>query len=319
MTPGLERVRAVVVSWNSGGLVGRAAASVPAPARVVVVDNASADGSADEAASAGAVVLRLPGNAGFGPACNLGAGDVDGLPPAEAILFLNPDAALVDGKAMLGLLLGALDSDPALGAVAPALEGDGQGPFQLRRLPTLGSLAREAFLVNRLFPGNRGFLRERYLDRDRSVPFDVEQPAAAALLVRRDVFEKVGGFDPAFAPAWFEDVDLCAKILESGYRIRFVPAARASHVGGTTMRALPYDDYLPLYTRNLLLYLRRHAGPATRAGARVVLGLGALLRLALLPLVRGDHARPEAARAYARVLRGLLGLGFASSLLPRRA
>ena len=178
---------------------------------------------------------------------------------------------------------------------------------------------RQLFFVNRLFPGNRGFLRERYLDRDRSVPFDVEQPAAAALLVRRDVFEKVGGFDPVFAPAWFEDVDLCAKILESGYRIRFVPAARASHVGGTTMRALPYDDYLPLYTRNLLLYLRRRAGPATRAGARAVLFLGALLRLALLPLVRGDHARPEAARAYARVLRGLLGLGFASALLPRRA
>lgn len=319
MTARLARVRAVVVSWNSEGLVGRAAASVPAPARVVVVDNASSDGSADEAARAGAVVLRLPGNAGFGPACNLGAGNVEGLPPADALLFLNPDAALVEGGRALATLLAELDADRGVGAVAPALEGDGQEPFQLRRLPTLGSLAREAFLVNRLFPRNRAFLRERYLDRDRSVPFDVEQPAAAALLVRRDVFEKAGGFDPAFAPAWFEDVDLCARILESGYRIRFVPAARASHVGGTTMHALPYDDYLPLYTRNLLLYLRRHAGPATRAGARTVLFLGALLRLALLPLVRGDHARPEAARAYARVLRGLLGLGFSSALLPGRA
>ena len=138
--------------------------------------------------------------------------------------------------------------------------------------------------MNRLFPRNRGFLRERYLDRDRSVPFDVEQPAAAALLVRASVFAEVGGFDPAFAPAWFEDVDLCAKILESGYRIRFVPAARASHVGGTTMRALPYDDYLPLYTRNLLRYLapargargprrsprrpRRRGAPAPRAPSR---------------------------------------------------
>jgi GT2 family glycosyltransferase len=315
----LSRVRAVVVSWNSAGHVGRAASSVPPPARVVVVDNASTDGSASEAERAGATVLRLDANTGFGPGCNRGAGEVDGLPPAEALLFLNPDAALVDGEAALGALLAALDSDPRVGAVAPALEGDGQEPFQLRRLPTLFSLAREALLVNRLLPRNRGFLRERYLDRDRSVPFDVEQPAAAALLVRRDVFEKVGGFDPAFAPAWFEDVDLCAKILESGYRIRFVPAARASHVGGTTMRALPYDDYLPLYTRNLLLYLRRHAGPAARAGARLVLLAGALLRLSLLPFVRGDHARPEAARAYLRVLRGLLGGGFESALLPQEA
>ena len=56
-----------------------------------------------------------------------------------------------------------------------------------------------------------------------------------------------------------------------------------------------------------------------RAGARVVLAAGALLRLALLPVARGDHARPEAARAYLRVLKGLLGLGFTSALLPERA
>ncbi|MBK6405326.1 MAG: glycosyltransferase [Holophagales bacterium] len=311
-------VRTVVVSWNSEGIVGRAASSVPAPARVVVVDNASTDASASEAERAGAVVVRLAGNIGFGPACNLGAGEVDGLPPPEALLFLNPDAALLDGPASLAALLAELDADPRVAAAAPALEGDGQEAFQLRRLPSLGSLAREAFLVNRLFPRNRGFLRERYLDRDRRAPFDVEQPAAAALLVRASVFAQVGGFDPAFAPAWFEDVDLCAKILESGYRIRFVPAARASHVGGTTMRALPYDDYLPLYTRNLLRYLRRHAGLPARAGARVVLAAGALLRLALLPVVRGDHARPEAARAYLRVLKGLFGFGFRSALLPEK-
>lgn len=312
-------VRAVVVSWNSEGLVGRAAASVPIPARVVVVDNASTDASASEAERAGAVVVRLARNRGFGPACNLGAGEVDGLPPAEALLFLNPDAALLDGPAALAALLAELDADPGVAATAPALEGDGQEAFQLRRLPSLGALAREALLVNRLFPGNRWFLRERYLDRDRRTPFDVEQPAAAALLVRASVFAQVGGFDPAFAPAWFEDVDLCAKILESGYRIRFVPAARASHVGGTTMRALPYDDYLPLYTRNLLRYLRRHAGLPSRAAARIVLAAGAILRLALLPVFRGDHARPEAARAYLRVLKGLAGFGFRSALLPERA
>ena len=316
MSAGLARVRAVVVSWNSEGLVGRAVASVPIPARAVVVDNPASAGSAAEAERAGAVVVRLPRNAGFGPACNRGAGEVEGLPAAEAILFLNPDAALVDGEASLQALLAELEADPRVGAVAPALEGDGQEPFQLRRLPTPSSLAREAFLVNRLFPRNRGFLRERYLDRDRRVPFDVEQPAAAALLVRREVFERVGGFDPAFAPAWFEDVDLCAKILESGYRIRFAPSARASHVGGTTMRALPYDDYLPLYTRNLLRYLHRHAGLPARGAARATLLAGALLRLALLPVARGDHARPEAARAYLRVLKGLLGLGFTSALLP---
>jgi GT2 family glycosyltransferase len=232
------------------------------------------------------------------------------------ILFLNPDAALVDGAACLEALLSELDRDPSVAAVVPALTGDGQEQFQLRKLPTLRSLSREAFLLNRLLPDNDGFLSERYLDRPREVPFDVEQPAAAALLVRRDVFSTLRGFDPRFSPAWFEDVDLCARIWKSGRRIRYVPAARATHVGGTTMNALAYRDYLPLYTRNLFRYLARHAGAGARLSARAVLLLGTILRLLLLPFVHGDHARPDAAAAYVRVLAGLLGLGWRSALLP---
>ena len=310
------RVAVVLVTWNSAAHVEDAVCSVPEGIPVVVVDNASGDGSAGVARRAGAHVIEAGANLGFGPACNLG---VEASAPSETVLFLNPDAALVDGAACLADLLAELDRDPSVAAVAPALSGDGQERFQLRKLPTLGSLAREAFLVNRLFPENGGFRAERYLDRARDVPFDVEQPAGAALLVRREVFEVLGGFDPEFAPAWFEDVDLCARILESGRRLRYVPSARATHVGGTTMNALPYGDYLPLYTRNLLRYLGKHADAPTRLGARSVLLLGALLRLLLLPVVRGEHARPDAAAAYVRVLRGLVGLGWRSALLPTRA
>lgn len=308
-------VAAVIVTWNSAAHVGEAVRSVPEGVPVVVVDNASGDGSPEEARKAGARVIEAGANLGFGPACNLGA---EASAPSGAILFLNPDATLVAGASALAALLAALDSDPAVAAVAPALTGDGQEAFHLRKLPTLGSLARETLLVNRLFPGNSGFRAERYLDRPRDVPFDVEQPAGAALLVRRDVFESLRGFDPAFTPAWFEDVDLCARIWKSGRRIRYVPSAVATHVGGTTMNALPYRDFLPLYTRNLLRYLEKHAGPATRLPARVLLVLGTLLRLLLLPFVRGDHARPDAAAAYVRVLAGLLGFGWTSSLLPPR-
>jgi GT2 family glycosyltransferase len=310
------RVAVVLVTWNSTAHVGDAVRSVPEGVPVVVVDNASGDGSAEVARRAGARVVEAGANLGFGPACNLGA---EASASSETILFLNPDAALVDGPSCLAALLAELDRDPSVAAVAPALSGDGQERFQLRKLPTLGSLAREAFLVNRIFPENPGFRAERYLDRARDLPFDVEQPAGAALLIRRGVFEGLRGFDPAFAPAWFEDVDLCARILESGRRLRYVPSARATHVGGTTMNALPYRDYLPLYTRNLFRYLGRHTDAPTRIGARIVLVLGALLRLVLLPVVRGDHARPDAAAAYLRVLGGLAGLGWRSALLPSRA
>ncbi len=312
MTP--SKVLVVIVSWNSAAHLGAAVTSIPPGTPVVVVDNASGDGSADVAERAGARVLRQATNLGFGPACNLGAAAAD--EGSFAVLFLNPDAALVDGPAALTALVDELERDASLGAVAPALVGDGQEAFQLRRLPTLFSLAREAFLLNRLFPRNGGLRRERYLDRRRDEPFDVEQPAAAALLVKRSVLRQVGGFDPAFVPAWFEDVDLCARILAAGHRIRYVPAARATHVGGTTMRALPYRDFLPLYTRNLFRYLSRAFGGPARGSARLVVGAGALLRLALLPLVRGDHGRADAAAAYLRVLRGLLGLGWVTALAP---
>ncbi len=306
-------VAVVIVSWLSASHVGDAVRSVPPGVKVVVVDNGSTDGSGDVARSAGAVVIRNEKNAGFGPACNQGVA----VAGSRAVLFLNPDAALVDGRDCLARLLRELDADPSVGAVAPALTGDGQEEFQLRKLPTFGSFTREAFLLNRLWRSNPWFRRERYLDRARSEPFDVEQPAAAALLVRRDVFEEIGGFDEAFLPAWFEDVDMAARLWKSGHRIRYVPSAHATHVGGTTMRSLAYKDYLPLYTRNACRYLERHAALPTRLAVRGVLVAGALLRLALLPAVKGDHARGDAAVAYLRVMAGLCGLGWRSALLPR--
>ena len=310
------RVLVAIVSWNSAAHLAAAIRSVPHGVPVVVVDNASTDGSAGVARAAGARVVEAGRNLGFGPACNLAAKEGA---PSETILFLNPDAALVDGASALAALLEALDADPGVAAAAPRLEGAGQELFQLRRLPHAGSILREAFLFDRVFPSNRWLSRDRYLDRPRDEGFDVEQPAAAAFLVRRADFEAVDGFDPAFAPAWFEDVDLCAKLLERRHRIRYVPSAVATHVGGVAMDALAWSDFRPLYVRNERRYLARHASLPLRAVAWTAAFSGALLRLALIPFVGGDHPRAEVARAQIRVMRGLLGLGWRSALLPGAA
>ncbi|HKC24470.1 MAG TPA: glycosyltransferase family 2 protein, partial [Thermoanaerobaculia bacterium] len=206
------------------------------------------------------------------------------------------------------------DESPAVAAAAPRLVGEGQEAFQLRRLPTLAALVNEAFLVNRLWPKNRRFVSERYLDVPREAAFDVEQPAAAALLVRRAAFAEVSGFDPSFRPAWYEDVDLCARLMEAGWRLRYVPEARVRHTGGAAMRSLAYRDFLPLFTRNLFRYLRRHADLGVRLAARCAVFAGTLLRLALLSVTQGEHGRGDAAAAYARVLLGLAGLGWRTSL-----
>jgi hypothetical protein len=86
-----------------------------------------------------------------------------------------------------------------------------------------------------------------------------------------------------------------------------VPAARVAHLGGSSMRRLAYRDFVPLYTRNLLRYVGKHGDTLTRLLSRPVLAAGALLRLALLPLVTGDHPRGETAVAYVRTLRVLFG------------
>jgi N-acetylglucosaminyl-diphospho-decaprenol L-rhamnosyltransferase len=312
----VPRVLVAIVSWNSAAHLAASLKSVPQGVPVVVVDNASVDGSPELARAAGVRVVEPGSNLGFGPACNLAAREGA---PSETIFFLNPDAALVDGDATLKALLAELDSDPRVAAAAPRLEGSGQEEFQLRRLPRLGAILRESLLVDRLLPSNAAFRRDRYLDRPRDAPFDVEQPAAAALLVRRAAFEAAGGFDAAFGPAWFEDVDLCAKLLERGGRIRYVPSAKATHVGGVSMDAMPWRDFRPLYVRNQLRYLARHAAPPVRAAAWAATFVGAAMRLALAPFIRADHSRSDVAAAQIRVLRGLLGLGWRSALLPEPA
>ena len=91
----VPRVLVAIVSWNSAAHVADAVASVPAGVPVVVVDNASSDGSAEIARTAGARVIEAGTNLGFGPACNRAAREGA---PSETVLFLNPDAALVDGR-----------------------------------------------------------------------------------------------------------------------------------------------------------------------------------------------------------------------------
>ena len=183
-----------------------------------------------------------------------------------------------------------------------------QATFQLRRLPTLSADARELLLIDHLAPNNPGRRSARYADADRNVPFSVEQAAAAALSVRRDAFRRVGGFDEAFVPAWYEDVDLCQRLGREG-TIRYLPEARFRHRGGESASRLGYDRFLPILYRNALRYRRRRYGFPARVSYRALLAAGMLLRLVLLPLRPAvPRSRGEAARAYLRVLRLALGL-----------
>ncbi len=328
----------IVVSWNDAedlrtciASLAEARARIPAQGprvSLVVVNNGGGIGDPEILALwPDATVLVNEANRGLGPAANQAADIASG----DALLFVNPDTR-AEGDPFSELARG-FDAHPEAAALAPRLldwedpaakskienrklkirrlsppDREDQFTFQLRRLPGLASDARNLLLVDHLAPNNRGRRRHRYADLDRASPFEVEQAAAAALAVRHGVFLRVGGFDARFVPAWFEDVDLCARLSAQG-KTFYWPSARFRHRGGVSSETLGYACFLPIYYRNALLYRSLHYGLAGRLLYRPLLIAGMLLRLAALPF-RPAVPRPrhEAARAYIATLAVALGI-----------
>jgi GT2 family glycosyltransferase len=339
--PAVEDFAAIVVSWNDAedlyaavSSLAAARASIPAggpSVSLTVVVNGPTRVRPEEilARWPGATVVLNEENRGFGPAANQAAAHAS----AAALLFVNPDAR-AEGDVFTPLARGFRDHPEALALAPRMLDSAGEGKdggrpprlaapgredqftFQLRGLPTPASDARELLLVDHLLPNNPGRRRYRYADRDRSRPFAVEQAAAAAFAVRADAFRTLRGFDERFRPAWFEDVDLCARLSPLG-KILYWPDARFRHRGGISAEQLGYATFLPVYYRNALRYRRLHYGPLARAAYRVLLPAGMLLRLAVLPFRRSDpRPKGESARAYGRVLLLALGLSSPESQIP---
>lgn len=318
----------VVVSWNSGADLAACVESLALARRrgdgveteLIVVDNHSDEdpGDAVRRLWPDARVAVLSENIGFGPAVNHAAAHARG----EILLLVNPDAR-AEGDAF-GAIARAFEEHGDWIAVAPRLvdvaddetsspgalsgwrggeEGrESQEAFQLRRLPTLRQALRELLLVDRAFPGNRGRARDRYLDRDRSAPFEVEQPAAAVLAIRTGAFSRAGGFDPRFAPAWWEDVDLCERLRGAG-KIVYYPEATFTHAGGASMKSLGYARFLPVYYRHAVLFWSEHRGAGAFA-FRLLVAAGMALRILLLPWRRGDpRPKRESLAAYLGALK----------------
>jgi N-acetylglucosaminyl-diphospho-decaprenol L-rhamnosyltransferase len=298
------RIAILIVNWNARDPLLRCLDSLASlPHRVIVVDNASEDGSAEAVAERfpQVILVRSATNLGFAGGVNRArreAGDA-----AEFLLLLNPDT--VAAPEAIDWLRSAFADGSAIGAVGGRLlypDGSPQAGFNIRRFPTLGSLAMDLLLIDQVWPGNPS--TRRYLARDldrgsHTPPMDVEQPAAACLMVRASAFDAIGGMDERFHPAWFEDVDFCRRLLAAGYRIRFEPRARFGHVGGVAMRTLGLGRFSSIWYANMERYVRRHHGVAGWLLLKGLLGAGMSARIAI-SLLRGS---PESARAYAAVLK----------------
>jgi len=219
------------------------------------------------------------------------------------LLLLNPDA-IAEPNAVQGLL-DCLASSGAAAVGGALFESDGSiaKGFVFRRLPTLRSLLCEVLLVNQVWPENPVNRRYRCLDSDYSLPQPVEQPAGACLAITRSAWDKLKGMDTAFYPVWFEDVDLCARLLGSGEKIWYCPAARFHHSGAHSVGALKFRQKQEFWYANMLRYARKHFARwkvlALREG--IVTGMGLRMLASLLGGKPEGVALGNAMRSYARV------------------
>jgi hypothetical protein len=283
----MSLVDVVVVSFNSRPSL-RACVEPLAGldgVRVIVVDNASTDGSLDALAALPVTTLRLDRNGGFAVGCNRGwrAGD------APFVLFLNPDARIDEGS--LRCLVRALDAAPAVGASAPKIvHADGSLDFSQRRFPRLRSTYAAAFFLHRLFP-RAGWADEVVRDQEAyAVERSPDWVSGACILVRRNALEELGGLDEGFF-LYCEDKDLCWRLRRAGYDVRYEPRAVCVHEGGVSGSR---SALLPVLAASRLQFARKHGGRAVALLERIGVGLYALLRVLLSRgglAARAGHAR----------------------------
>lgn len=279
----------IVVTYNSAGVIDACLdAALASGAEVIVVDNASPDGTAERVRRrSGVRLIANATNRGFAAAVNQGVAATE----QPFLLLLNPDAILEEG---LDLLVKAAQEAGAGASTGQLLDMDGrfQGGFAVRRLCTPASLVFESLGINRLWPGNQVNRRFRCQDFDGTKMGYVEQPPGAFLLFSRVVFTQLGGFDERFYPLWFEDVDFCKRLKDKGLLIVYEPRAKARHQGGHSVHQLPWEGKVLYWYGSLLKYSAKHFSRLSHrmvalgvmGGAMTGLVVGILVRRSLEPL-----------------------------------
>jgi len=246
--------------------------SIPAAADaleydVIVVDNASSDGSPDMVAAEfpAARLIRNAENAGFARANNQGIVASSGC----HIVLLNADT-IMPARA-LTRLVDFMDAHPKVGACSPRLlrpDGTPQ-PYAFGSDPTLGYLLCRG-LCRLLF-------RRSLHDWAVAEPIAVDWVSGACLMVRREAIEQVGGLDEAIF-MYFEDNDWCLRMRRAGWQVCYAPQVEITHLGGQSVAQNPAAQ--AAYYRSLAYFYDKHYGSLARGVMRIALAAFRLVRSA---------------------------------------
>ena len=291
----------VIVNWNTGELLREclrslAEADAEPVRRVVVVDNASSDGSAEElsAQSYPLEIIRNAANRGFAAACNQGAREGE----ADYILFLNPDTRVERDALVRSVQF--LDEHERVGIVGIQLVDEhGHVRRTCARLPKPGPEIGRMVRLDAVAPR---LVRPHFLtDWDHADTREVDQVMGAFFLTRRTLFERLGGFDERFF-VYFEEVDFTVRARALGWSTCYLADVRAYHYGGGSSEKVE-DRRLYYIMRSRLLFFAKHYS----AGAALAYGVALFavelpVRLVLAGLQRSRGSAANTIRAFRMLL-----------------
>jgi GT2 family glycosyltransferase len=259
----MSTVSVVIVSWNCRQLLGECLKSLRhSPARevsqIIVVDNASSDGTPDAVRREFPEVelMESGGNLGFAQGNNLGMEGASG----DYLCLINPDVVVQSG--CISRLLNYLQDHPDVGMIGPQIIGpDGAVQRSCMRTPTLWNQLCRALAIDSFTKGSRLFGGYLMTEFAHDAVRDVDIINGCFWLVRRSALQDVGPMDPRF---WMyaDDLDWCRRFSLAGWRIVFFPEARAIHYGGGSSRLVPVFSALQMHRADLQ-YWRKYHGLAS--------------------------------------------------------
>ncbi len=287
-------VSIVIVNWNTRDILHDCLDSIAnqtsLPHEVIVVDNASTDGSADMVRQSfpDVTLIANSDNRGFAAANNQGLAIARG----EKLLLLNPDTIILDNA--IDVMCAWLDAHPDVGCVGCQVF-EGADTIQRTSFADLGplNLALIEFGLYRLAQRSRLFGRPEYGDWDRDSERDVDVVSGMFMLVPRPVFDAVGFLDEAFF-VYSEEADWCRRIRDAGWRCVFTPKARILHLeGGSKSTAQIKSRMYVQLQKSKMIYVQKHYGQTGALCARAVFLGGAVLRWGAFGLAGLTRSNPE--------------------------
>lgn len=249
-----------IVNWNTVDELRECLNSVLAQSgsisvEVIVVDNASSDGSPDMLKTEFADRVTLIANSenrGFGAAHNQAIERSSG----RYVFVLNPDSRVLRAD-VLGRMVDYMDANPSIGMLGPRIVNpDGTLQFSARRFPPMFAGMFRHTILGKLFPKNR-FVREYLMsDNAHDQTMDVDWLSGSALMARRETFEQIGLFDERFF-MYCEDVDWCKRVHDGGWRVVYYPEVEVSHRIGAASDKNPIA-MIKQHHRSYLRYFLKH-------------------------------------------------------------